>query len=492
MTGPRPVAAENRLPGTTDWRLDRPATAREIEGYASASSIASGDAIAIFVNCAAPTFRLEVFRFGWYDGAGARRVHGPVQVAGTVQPLPPTDPQTGLADCAWTDPYRLQSAPDWVSGVYLVRLTAEDSGAQSYVLFVLRDDRRRSDLLVQIPVTTYQAYNSWGGKSLYHWGSSEGARAAKVSFNRPYAANRQNPAAAAGMGAGEFLTNLQPHPDVYGVSNAGWDCNLVRWLEREGYDVGYATSLDTHARPGLSGRGRAWLSIGHDEYWTRDMRRHVEQARDAGMHLAFLTANAVYWQVRLEPSPATGMADRVMVCYKKARRDPLAAGEPALATDKWRSAAVGQPEEALIGVMYAGDPVDADIVVRDAGHWLFRGTGLRAGDRLPGLLGYEVDRMHDPATSRAAVLAESPWVSLNDPAVSGVAQMTLYTAPSGALVFAAGTIQWAWGLDDWNAPALRPSRLNPAARRITRNLLARFGAEPGPGADDGHGAADTA
>lgn len=467
------VSAENARPGSADWRLERPALGGEIEGYAGASSIARGESIALYVHTRAPTFTLEAFRFGWYAGVGARRVAGPIELTGTVQPMPAMDDETGLVDCAWETSYVLRTATDWISGVYLVRLTEHDSGRQSYILFVLRDDARVAPLLAQIPITTYQAYNHWGGKSLYHWGSSNHLRAAKVSFNRPFAANPQNPAAAIGMGAGEFLSNLQPHPDRYGISNAAWDCNLVRWLEREGYDVAYCTNLDVHARADLLRGCRAWLSIGHDEYWSGVMRDHIEAARDAGTHLGFFSANTGYWQVRLEASPASCTPDRIMVCYKKARRDPVFAADPRAATDKFRAAAVARPEEALLGVMYAGDPVDGDIVVRDAAHWLFAGSGLRDGDRLPGLLGYEVDCVHDATASRATILAESPWTSRNDPTLKGRAHMTLYTAPSGALVFAAGTIQWAWGLDDLNAPALRASRLCPAAATVTRNFLAR-------------------
>jgi hypothetical protein len=474
-----PIAAENARPGTRDWQLTRPATQREIEGYAAATSVARGGTIALYVNTRAPAFVLEVFRIGWYEGLGARRVFGPLDVPGTVQPEPKMDAETGLVDCAWTRPFVLTAAnpddtSDWASGVYLARLTARDSGAQSYILFVVRDDDRRAELLFQLSVTTYQAYNSWGGKSLYRWGSSERQRASKVSFNRPYAANAQNPAAAYGVGAGEFLTNLQPHPDVYGISNAGWDVNMLRWLERMGYDVAYITNLDTHARPELLLRCKAWLSIGHDEYWSSQMRRHVEAARDAGVHLGFFSANSAYWQVRLEPSAASGTADRIMVCHKKAARDPLAAHDPTLATDQWRSAAVNRPEEQLIGVMYAGDPVHADIVVSAPGHWVFDGTGLKAGDALPGLLGYEVDSCHGGGPANVEVLAESPWSALNDSGKRGVAHMSVYTAPSGAIVFATGSIQWAWGLDDFNVPALRASRLNGAAQRVTHNVLDRF------------------
>jgi hypothetical protein len=484
------IVAENLRPGTGDWQLTCPATAREIEGYASATSVNRGDVIDLYVNTSSPTFVLEVFRMGWYGGLGARHIGGATVVAGTAQVMPTADPETGLTDCAWVQPFTLRTTnpddpTDWVSGVYLAKLTASSGGAQSYIIFVVRDDQRPSDLLFQLSVTTYQAYNYWGGKSFYNWGSTEDKRAAKLSFNRPYAANAQNPAAAHGVGAGEFLTNLQPHPDSYKVSNAGWDYNMVRWLEREGYDLSYCSSLETHASPGLLRSHKAWLSVGHDEYWSWGMRQHVEAARDAGVHLGFFSANSAYWQIRLDASKASGTADRIMTCYKKAARDPLAkSGVDTLrATDKWRSAAVNRPEDQLIGVMYAGDPVDADIVVTAAQHWVFANTGLESGATLPGLLGYEVDCVHADADlpSSVQILAESPWTALTDAGKKGVAHMSVYTASSGAIVFATGSIQWAWGLDDYNAPQLRPSRLSPAAQQTTRNVLARFLSSPASG-----------
>lgn len=221
---------------------------------------------------------------------------------------------------------------------------------------------------------------------------------------------------------------------------------------------------------------KAWLSIGHDEYWSWEMREGVQTARDAGVHLGFFSANSAYWQVRFEPSAASGTAARIMVCYKKAKRDPQfnAGADRSRATDKWRSAAVGRPEEQLIGVMYAGDPVDADLVIKAAGHWVFAGTGLGQGASLPGLLGYEVDCVHGRVPAGVEILAVSPWVALTDATKHGVAHMSLSTAASGALVFATGSIQWAWGLDDYNVPALRTSRLSAAAQQVTRNVLRRF------------------
>jgi hypothetical protein len=169
----------------------------------------------------------------------------------------------------------------------------------------------------------------------------------------------------------------------------------------------------------------------------------------------------------------SGSADRIMACHKKGRRDPLFETDRSRVTDKWCSAEVDRPEERLIGVMCAGDPVDGDIVSADASHWVFDGTGLANGARLRGLLGYEVDAVQGRGLNSVEIIATSPWTAMNDADRSGVVHMTLYTASSGALVFATGSIQWAWGLDDFNVPALRSSRLCAAAQQVTRNVLAR-------------------
>jgi hypothetical protein len=310
-TAPNPVRTENAKPGTAAWRLVNPAAAGEIEGYASLTSVNRGGTIDLFVRTADPSYRVNVYRVGWYGGAGGREVYASGAVASTPQPAPTEDPATHLVEANWTNPLRLtvpaSSDPtDWASGVYLAKLTAS-GGKESYVVFAVRDDARPAALLLQLSVTTYQAYNSWGGYSLY---TSTPAR--KVSFNRPYAFHG---AGASGVGAGEFFTNLTGAS--YPGSRAAWEVNMVRWLEREGYDVTYATNLDTHANPSLLANRRAFLSVGHDEYWSYEMRANVEAARDRGVGLGFFSANSAYWQVRFEPS-AAGQPDRTMVAYKGA------------------------------------------------------------------------------------------------------------------------------------------------------------------------------
>jgi N,N-dimethylformamidase beta subunit-like protein len=460
------IALENQKPGTGDWDIIKPALAREIEGYASKTSVNGGDAIDLFVSTADPRYTIDVFRVGWYGGAGARRVAGPIERNGILQDAPASDPSTGLVECRWRDPYSLQTREadgPWTTGVYLARLTGRPSAAQSFIVFVVRDDARASAIVFQSSVTTFAAYNNWGGKSLYAFNSGN-APARKVSFDRPYATN---PYGVRLDGAGDFLRR--------------WEYNVVRFLERDGYDVTYITNVDTHDQHDTLLRHRIALSVGHDEYWSAPMRERFDAARDRGIHLAFVGAGVCYWRIRFEPG-GTGAANRTIVAYKEAAgaEDPFALdGDPQndrLITGRWRDRPASRPEERLVGVMYAADPVDGDIVIDEGSHWAFAGTGVRRGEVLRGLLGYEVDAMYGGGPAGLVRLAHSPF---GDQGKTRYADMTMYTAPSGAIVFATGSMQWSWGLDGYNAPAWHPVRTNEIAQRVTRNVLSRMLAGPG-------------
>lgn len=471
------IETENARPGDPGWVLTDPAD-HEIEGYASSTSVNRGDTIRLFVSTIDPSYTVDVYRMGWYGGAGARLVKGDIHLDGIRQAVPAPDPATGLIECDWDPSYDLVTdnpvdPADWVSGIYLAKLTGMSSGKQSYIIFVIRDDSRPSDLLFQSSVTTYQAYNSWGGKSTYPSGSIGERWAYKVSFNRPYA-RAAHPLAASGVGAGDFLTATSIHR-TSPISPAGWEYNMVRWLERQGYDVSYSTNIDTHTDRTWWKRHKAWLSVGHDEYWSREMRSHVEEARERGLGLGFFSSNTCYWQIRLEPSPVTGQPHRTMVAYKEAAatQDPYALDDDPsndeLVTGQWRESPVNEAEESLIGVMYDAVPVDGDIIISDPSHWIFANVVLPEDAKLRGLLGYEVDRPFRDSPKSLTILARSPY-AVGDR--RNHAAMTLYTWPSGSVVFATGSMQWSWGLDDYNAPAVRSSRFNEAAQQITRNVLA--------------------
>lgn len=250
---------------------------------------------------------------------------------------------------------------------------------------------------------------------------------------------------------------------------------MIRWLEREGYDVTYATNLDVHAQPALLYSHKAFVSVGHDEYWSWQMRENVEQARDRGVNLAFFSGNTCYWQIRLEPSHFTQEPGRTMIAYKENApwRDPLQidtdTGNDHLITTKWRNPPVNRPEAGLIGAMFVemDTPVNGDFIIEDTEDWILTRTGLRQGSHLHGLLGYEVDGKTESSPRGTRVVARS-----SVPQAAGT--VTMYRATSGAIVFSTGSMQWSWGLDDYNAPKLHSSRINIAAQQMTRNVLARF------------------
>jgi hypothetical protein len=487
-----PIQAENANPGTSNWTLTNPATAREIEGYASLTSVNIGSDIDFFVSTNDSSFTLEIFRTGWYGGQGASLLLTEPNIAGQFQgPDPNPDPITGLVECNWRSSYALTVPTDWVSGIFVARLTGNNSQKQSYIVFVVRDDARKSDLVFQSSVTTFQAYNFWpggaNGKSLYDF--APGGRAQKVSFNRPYVLgfsySSQTPGTARGLGAGEYLTNIQPGPaQGYPIYPAGFEYNMVRWLEKNGYDITYITNIDLHENGSVLLNHMGYLSVGHNEYWSMEMRNSVETALSSGVHLGFFSSNTMYWQVRLE-SGADGNANRTLVCYKSTP-DPVSQTNPELTTVKWRDAPVNRPEAALLGVEYIGDPVmAAPMVIANAFHWLMNGTGLKNGDSLAGMLGYEVDAFV-PGVSPAGteILATSPvgpFPQDNDfpPGVSATASSTcdsnvVWYSTGKASVFATGTMGWSWALDDYNAPDLRPAFSNASAQQITQNLLASF------------------
>ena len=274
--------------GTEDWQLSNPAIAGEIEGFAASASVSRGERINFFVNTAARRYTFEVFRTGWYQGLGARRVHGPLKLFGQRQPEAIRDESVGLVECQWTVSHSLEIPSDpesWPSGIYLVRLTA-DSGKQAFMIFVLRDDQRLADIIIQHSITTDQAYNNWGGRSLYDSNSANGTPAYKVSFNRPF--GPAYPHLESSVGAGYYLNH--------------YEYNFIRWLEKERFNVKYVSALDVHQHPELITSAKIFISNGHDEYWSAPMRDGVERARDLGVNLAIFSSNTAYWQIRMEPS----------------------------------------------------------------------------------------------------------------------------------------------------------------------------------------------
>src|SRR5436190_12461001 len=292
-----PIVIENQQTGSSGWQLATWVSDAQgqIKGYASATSVNKGTPITFYVTVnPAQTFTIDIYRIGWYQGLGGRLLQHIGPFNGTQQPRCPVNATTGLIACNWSPGYILSVPTTWTSGIYLAVLTNAQA-YQNYIIFVVRDDNRTAPLLYQQSVATYQAYNNYPndgttGKSLYDYNSygpatvGGGPQAVKVSFDRPYT----------GLGSGQFLE---------------WEAYFVRWLERSGYDVTYSTDVDTHANGSALLNYKGFLSVGHDEYWSKPMRDAAEAARDAGVNLAFFGADGAQWQVRFEAS-SSGAANR--------------------------------------------------------------------------------------------------------------------------------------------------------------------------------------
>ncbi|MHB8506145.1 MAG: N,N-dimethylformamidase beta subunit family domain-containing protein, partial [Acidimicrobiales bacterium] len=278
------VIRENHKHGTGEWQLKHPATNGQIAGYANTVSIDEGGAADLYVSTTSPTYQVVAYRMGWYGGAEGRQIWASGRVPGRVQPTCPVVVPTNTVECHWADPLRVQTTvAGWPQGDYLFKLTAA-SGYQSYIPLTIRDDASHSVYLIQNDVTTWQAYNTYGGYSLYQGPAGPGQstlanRARIVSFDRPYAFDN---------GAADFL---------------GLELKLVALAESRGLDVSYTTDVDVYKRPSLLLDHRVFISLGHDEYWSRTQRDAVVAARDHGVNLFFMGANAIYRPIRFESSP---------------------------------------------------------------------------------------------------------------------------------------------------------------------------------------------
>jgi hypothetical protein len=489
------IVLENQNPGDpeSEWDLHGPGSTT-IEGFAVDISVNRGGTIAFKINTDSTNYRIDIYRLGYYGGMGARKVATFEQNTASVQVTPSIDTAIGLVDAgnwsvsaSWTVPATA------VSGVYIAKLVRQDGMAgENHIPFIVRDDGSHHDLIFQTSDTTWHAYNGWGGYSLYGNAAtaSNDGRAYKVSYNRPLATRD-------GIG-----TYAGPQDFLFGVEVAA-----IRWLEANGYDVCYLAGVDTDRHGVELLNHKTFLSVGHDEYWSGNQRANVEAARAAGVHLAFLSGNEVFWKTRWESSTATSdgspTAYRTLVCYKETRSsakvDPTSAW-----TGTWRDPRFsppsdgGRPENALTGTVFQVDDFRDDVMLvpypmTQLRFW--RNTAVAA--TAPGqtasitknLLGYEWDESPDNGFCPAGLIhLSTTTVQVNTYLLDygmtdgpGVAthHLCLYRdRDSGALVFGAGTVFWAWGLDSQHDaepqnPVFTPT--DPNVQQAMVNLFADMG-----------------
>jgi len=427
------VALENARAGTPGW-LGPQVTDRSAEVYASQTDAVPGDNVALHVSTTpAASYRVLVYRIGWYRGIGGRRVAclpsctGDEQ--GSAQPVPAPDPTTGEIVAGWPTTDTLKIGSRWVSGYYQVRVlltSGPEAGMSADTYVIVRRPASKTAMLVQVPVNTWQAYNSWGGKSLYDLPGLQ-PRARVVSFDRPYA----------WFGPG-------------GQGPLGWEVPLVRFIERNGWDVSYQTDVYTDAHPTSLLRHRFVVVAGHDEYWSSRMRDAFDTARDRGVNLAFMGANDAYWQVVMQDG------GRSIMSYKSLY-DPNP--DPSQKTAMFRELTPPRYECELIGIQHQGVGLTwqpGDYTVVDASDPWMHGTGFKDGDTLRGLVSVESDTIPGNQSSASSCGHALTVFFHRDRGgdKDGNADATRYITPAGSAVFASGSHQYSWGLDDFGS--IRP------------------------------------
>jgi hypothetical protein len=484
-----------------------------LEGYCFPRSAAPGGSLPLHVSTTAGTFDVEVAR----EGVEREVVWRTSAVRGDLHPAPDDASANG---CSWPVALEIPIGEDWRSGYYAVTLTAGDERADAFLVVRPAPGGARAPIILVLTTTTWNAYNDWGGPSLYTGGT-------KVSFQRP-------------LGRG-FLDKpepkrrkMQPEPDrealwyfewaeplglsVWsgGAGWATWERDFVRWAESSGYDLDVAISEDLEQHPGVLDGHRLYLSVGHDEYWSWGMREALDAFTAAGGNAAIFSGNTCFWQVRFDDGHGS------MTCYKyRADEDPVV-GTPdeRLVTGPWSDRRIAWPETRTIGLTFTrggysryglGVPAGSGAyTVWRPEHWAFEGTDLHYGDELgraDAIVAYEVDGVElalgadglpvptgaDGAPDGLEILATAParlWTQHEQPsryahepgelentaiAVFGpgwrdqVHRVTnnhacigVFSKPGGGTVFNAGVTDWTCGLGD------------PDVARVTRNVLDRL------------------
>lgn len=465
------IHRENLKEGSTDWQLTRVMLdsrngfrSSKIEGYCSKQSVAAGEPIDIMVSTRpAEEFKIEIFRTGYYGGRGARLMTtlGPFQ--GKPQPVPKPG-KKNLHECHWEPAVTLTIPDDWPSGVYLGRLsTLKDKTGhgywQSYVVFIVKDDRP-ADILFQCSDNTWQAYNKWPSNySVYTHPKGVQGPWADVSFDRPYAKYAQIYENPQSLGSGEWLCFEFP---------------FAYWLEKHGYDVTYCSNSDM-VTPDHGLKCKSFLSVGHDEYWDIRQYESAVKMRDEGVNLLFFSGNSVCWVTPLMDS-TDGRPKRIMF-----RGGPYG-GKYKYAEDRERDNGPfphrGPDEGYLMGARNV-DPVNGggDWVCELPNHWIFKNTGMKKGDAIPGLIGWEYHG--DPPKDIPGLEVVAKGTALQGGVNPQQWAATIYPGPKKNFVFNASTIFWCQDLSSPPGHMLpwshwsRPHGPDERVQQITHNILRR-------------------
>jgi hypothetical protein len=486
-----------------------------LEAYCFPRSAVPGASLPLHVSTDAAVFDVEVAR----DAARREVVWSAEGVRGEPHATPPDAAATG---CGWPVALEIPVGPDWRSGYYSVTLRAGDERAHAFLVVRPASGGPRAPMILVLSTSTWNAYNDWGGPSLYTGGT-------QVSFERPLARgflDKPQP----------MRRKMQPELDREalwyfewaeplglsiwsgGAGWATWEHDFVRWAEAEGYELDVAISEDLEQHPETLDGHRLVVSVGHDEYWSWGMREALDAFTDAGGNAAIYSGNTCFWQVRFDAD------HRSMTCYKYgADEDPVVGTrDERFVTGPWSDRRIAWPETRTIGLTFTrggysryglGVPQGSGAyTVWRPEHWAFDGTKLNYGDELgraDAIVAYEVDGVElatgpdglpvptgaDGAPDGLEILATAParlWAQHEQPsryshepgelentamAVFGpgwrdqVHRVTnnhacigVFTKPGGGTVFNAGVTDWTCGLVGGD----------PDVARVTRNVLDRL------------------
>jgi hypothetical protein len=457
--------------GVPDFRDNR------IAGFATKMSLNRGQTVRFKINVqSGAAYTIKIYRIGYYGGNGGRLMQNLGTFSGTAQPDGITNSTTGMLDCGnWSESASWAIPSSAVSGLYIAKLE-RTGGGSNHIVFIVRNDASTSDVYFQFPDATWQAYNGYGGTSNYDGTTSwPSGHAVKVSYNRPFF----------------------PYNSLFNTDGreADWYMNseypMIRWLERNGYDVTYTSSNDVDNNGGRLLNHKIFISNGHDEYWSKNQRNNVEAARNAGVNLAFFSGNEVYWKTRWESNDGT--EDRTLVCYKEGTMADGTLNERVCGskcdgstsewTGLWRMGAnydAGKPENALTGqISWVEFPsqIEVPAFYKKLRFWRNSSVANLSAGQTAALgantLGYEWD-YEQPAFASSNAPGR---ITMSSKTVNSLThKLSLYRHSSGALVFGAGTVQWSWGLDGnhWGGS----TTVSPEMQQATVNLFADMGVQP--------------
>ena len=455
-TSPGWVARENAKVGNSNWANGIPpeysgdymasekgvtpawvpGAKRAVEGWFDAPSGTCGDQIGLHISGNARPVRIKIYRLGYYGGAGARLVTS-TNIAAVKAGSPPsiTKAPTSTVSTNWPITWVLKINKATIPGQYLLRL--DDGGTDSSLVpLTIEDPQIKSSITFVSSVLTWQAYNQWGGYSLYKGPNMQrGTRATIVSFDRPYD----------GDGSGQFRYMEYP---------------ILKIAERLGLDMNYITDFELDHNTASLRNTKSILFGGHSEYWTANMRRTVQGAIDRGTNLVSLGGNSAYAHPTLQAN------NRQLVMWRASLVDPNRK-DPLLATTSWRVAPISQPESMILGAQYVCLGASGDYKIPHPNRWPF--TKMTHPALLQSIVGREVDSPLYSMGPAVEVLA-SASIKFNGKAVTTMA--TYYTNSKNAGVIDISTNGWSCAIDDicpWH-PQISKDTKNDA-RLITEQIL---------------------